>query len=149
MKQQRYISHSPEETWEIAERIVVNTPGRLVLALHGELGSGKTCFVKGVALALGIDQPIMSPTFTIIREYRGTRPLYHVDLYRLNNPNEVLAIGFEEYLQADGITAVEWAERAGDLIPQDATRIKFEALAEPDERAITVSLPDDRDSGGR
>jgi tRNA threonylcarbamoyladenosine biosynthesis protein TsaE len=149
MKEQRYISHSPEETWEIAGRIVADAPGRLLLALHGELGSGKTCFVKGIALALGIDQPIMSPTFTIVREYRGTRPLYHVDLYRLNNPNEVLAIGFEEYLQADGITAVEWAERAGDLIPQKATRIRFEALPEPDERAITVSFPDDHDSGGR
>jgi tRNA threonylcarbamoyladenosine biosynthesis protein TsaE len=149
MKEQRYISHSPEETWEIAGRIVANTTGRLVLALHGELGSGKTCFVKGIALALGIDQPIMSPTFTIIREYRGTRPLYHVDLYRLNSPNEVLAIGFEEYLQADGITAVEWAERAGDLIPQEAVRIRFEALPEPDERAITVTLPDESDVRGR
>jgi tRNA threonylcarbamoyladenosine biosynthesis protein TsaE len=147
MKEQRHISHSPEETWGIARQLVANAPGRLLLALHGELGSGKTCFVKGIALALGIDQPIISPTFTIVREYRGRKPLYHVDLYRLNSPDEVLAIGFEEYLQADGVTAVEWAERAGDLIPQQAIRIKFEALSEPDERAITVILPDDHNTG--
>ena len=138
MKEQRHISHSPEETWEIARKIVEATSGRTVLALHGELGSGKTCFVKGVALALEIEVPIVSPTFTIVREYNGKRPLHHVDLYRLNNPNDVLALGFEEYLQADGITAVEWAERAGDLIPPDAIRIRFEALLEADERAITV-----------
>lgn len=140
MKEQHYISHSPDETWGIARNIVEATSGRTVLALHGELGSGKTCFVKGVALALGIEVPIVSPTFTIVREYKGKRPLHHVDLYRLNSPGEVLAIGFEEYLQADGITAVEWAERAGDLIPPNAIRIRFEALPEPDERAITVIM---------
>jgi tRNA threonylcarbamoyladenosine biosynthesis protein TsaE len=140
MKKQRHISHSPEETWEIARKIVQKTRGRTVLALHGELGSGKTCFVKGIALALGIDVPIVSPTFTIVRQYKGKRPLHHVDLYRLNSLDEVLAIGFEEYLQTDGITAVEWAERAGDLIPPDAIRIRFEALPEADERAITVIM---------
>ncbi len=142
MKKERHISHSPEETWEIARGIVEKTSGRTVIALHGELGSGKTCFVKGVALALGIEVPIVSPTFTIVREYRGKRPLHHVDLYRLNTPDEVLALGFEEYLQAEGITAVEWAERAGDLIPHDSIRINFEALPEADERAITVIMPE-------
>ena len=115
-------------------------PGtRLVMALHGDLGGGKTCFVRGLARALGINQAVTSPTFTIVNEYRGRRPLYHIDLYRLNGSEEVLSLGFEEYLEANGVIAVEWAERAEGLIPADAIHIHFEALPDPDHRRITVS----------
>jgi len=140
-KEQKLVSHSVEETWEIARKIVERAPVRTVIALYGELGSGKTCFVKGVALALGIDQLITSPTFTLVREYNGKRRLNHIDLYRLRNPDDVLALGFEEYLQADGITAIEWAERAGDLIPPDSISVSFEALPVPEQRAITIAFP--------
>ena len=81
------ISHSVEDTWNIARSLIDQLPDRAVLALHGELGSGKTCFVQGLAAALDISQAITSPTFTIVNEYSGTRPLYHIDLYRLNSPD--------------------------------------------------------------
>jgi tRNA threonylcarbamoyladenosine biosynthesis protein TsaE len=137
-REEKLVSHSVEETWEIARKVVERASAGTVIALHGELGSGKTCFVKGLALALGIDQLVTSPTFTLVREYNGRRRLYHIDLYRLHSPDEALALGFEEYLQTDGITAIEWAERAGDLIPQDAIKIWFEALVVPEQRAITI-----------
>jgi len=135
------ISHSPEETRQIAASLIHEHSGRLVLALHGELGSGKTCFVQGLAAALGTRRAITSPTFTVINEYKGPRPLYHIDLYRLNNPDEALGIGFEDYLEADGVTAVEWAERAGDLLPAHAIHIYFRALSGSNERSIRISAP--------
>jgi tRNA threonylcarbamoyladenosine biosynthesis protein TsaE len=139
------ISCGPEDTWQSAAELVgsiekqaadkeINT----VLALHGNLGSGKTCFVQGLAMAMGISQAVTSPTFTIVNEYKGRLPLYHIDLYRLQNAEEAMGFGFEEYLEATGITAVEWAERAGDLIPETAIHINFETLPEADTRKITI-----------
>lgn len=140
MGEQTYITTSPEDTWRLAGELLAQWPrGRRVLALQGNLGSGKTCFVQGLAMALGIRQPVVSPTFTIVREYPGPRPLYHIDLYRLSSPQEILAFGFEEYLNGDGITAIEWAERAGDLLPPDTLRLSFETTPDPDQRRITVA----------
>lgn len=114
------ITTSPEDTIELAARLVHDLPERRILALHGELGAGKTCFVQGLALALGITDYVTSPTFNIVREYSGPRALIHVDLYRIQSPDELLVIGFEEYLDSNAVVAIEWAERAGDLLP-DAT----------------------------
>ena len=136
---EQVISGSPEETRALARSVVAGLPAGAVLALHGELGSGKTCFVHGVAQALAIARPITSPTFTIINEYRGNRPLYHIDLYRIRTPDEALDLGLEDYLDPDGITVIEWAERAGDLIPAAAVHIRFERLAESTRRAITIT----------
>lgn len=138
MKPRIITSHSIEDTHALASEIVSRSEGRLVLALHGQLGAGKTCFVQGLAAALGIDRPVTSPTFIIINEYRGERPLYHIDLYRINSPDEALTIGLDDYLDSDGITAIEWAERAGDLLPADAVHIHFESLPEPDSRRIRI-----------
>lgn len=135
------ISRGLEETWKIAEQVLDRLPSRSVIALHGELGSGKTSFVQGLARALGVKEPVVSPTFIMINEYRGSRPLYHIDLYRITTPEETLSIGFQDYLDADGITAVEWAERAGDLIPIDATHISFQMRQDPLERCITIRFP--------
>jgi tRNA threonylcarbamoyladenosine biosynthesis protein TsaE len=135
------ISCSPEETWDIAESLVAALPNRAVIALHGELGSGKTCFVQGIAAALRIARAVTSPTFTMINEYRGRRPLFHLDLYRIKDPDELLAIGMEEYIERDGIVAIEWAERAGDLLPAETTHVYFTALARPDERRLRVVMP--------
>lgn len=132
------LSQSPEETWAIAAALLVDVTGSAVLALHGDLGAGKTCFVQGLACALGITQPVTSPTFTIINEYRAARPLYHIDLYRLGGPDEIIALGFDEYLEADGVTAIEWAERAGELLPPSAIHIEFRSLPRPDERSILI-----------
>jgi tRNA threonylcarbamoyladenosine biosynthesis protein TsaE len=138
MKQKRIVSHSPEETRQIARDLIREHSGRLVLALHGDLGSGKTCFVQGLAAALGVRRAVTSPTFTIINEYKGPRPLYHVDLYRLNSPDEALGIGFEDYMETDGVTAVEWAERAGDLIPENAIHVYFQAMEGSNVRSIRI-----------
>ena len=138
----RVVSRSPEETRALAQSLLHALPPQAVVALHGELGSGKTCFVQGLALARGIPQAVTSPTFTIVNEYQGgIRPLYHIDLYRLRSPDEVPALGFDEYLEVDGITVIEWAERAGDLIPASAIHVTFEVLPNPDERLITFRQP--------
>jgi len=132
------VSASPQETHSVAAELVKALPAGSVVALHGELGSGKTCFVQGMARALNITQAVTSPTFTIVGEYAGTLPLYHIDLYRIHDPDELLAIGFEDYLEGDGITAIEWAERAGDLIPPAAVHVHMRALDAPNEREIRI-----------
>ena len=135
------ISNSPEETQSIAETLVAALPESAVIALHGELGSGKTCFVQGIAEALGIDRVITSPTFTMVNEYRGTRPLYHIDLYRIRHPDELAGIGFDDYLDPDGITAIEWPERAGSCLPRVTVQVSFDAMERPTQRRITIQIP--------
>lgn len=107
-----FISHSPDETAALGEswgRAAV--PG-LVIGLTGDLGAGKTQLVKGLARGLGIPERVHSPTFALVNTYAGGRlPLYHLDLYRLETPDQVLAAGLEEYLHPDGVAVVEWAER--------------------------------------
>lgn len=135
------ISHSPEETHKIAGSLIEKLPRDAIIALYGELGSGKTCFVQGIAISLGIKQAVTSPTFTIINEYKGACPLYHIDLYRIHDPDEVLDLGFEEYFEMEGIKAIEWAERAGDLIPAEAIHVWFETLPIRDNRKIKIKCP--------
>jgi tRNA threonylcarbamoyladenosine biosynthesis protein TsaE len=96
------------------------------LALHGELGSGKTCFVQGLAEALGVRAFVNSPTFTIINEYKGRLPLHHIDLYRVKSEREADLLGLEEYLEAEGITAIEWPENISSLLPKNTIHIYFE-----------------------
>ncbi len=132
------VSHSPADTHRLAAEILTTLPNRAVLALHGDLGSGKTCFVQGLAEAMGITEPVTSPTFTLVNEYKGERLLTHVDLYRLTNPDEALAMGFEELVEADGITAVEWAERAEDLLPAGTVHLRFRTPEDGKSRVITI-----------
>jgi len=120
-------THSPEETWELAAELADELGPGTVIALHGDLGAGKTCFIQGYAAALGIDEPITSPTYTLIGEYEGRLPLHHIDLYRLSGPEEALGLGLEEYFDANGITAIEWAERAEGLLPPDLLHIQITA----------------------
>ena len=120
-------TNSPEETWELAAELTDELGPGTVMALHGDLGAGKTCFIQGVAAALGIDEPITSPTYTLIGEYEGRLPLHHIDLYRLSGPEEALGLGLEEYFDVNGITAIEWAERAEGLLPPDLLHIRIEA----------------------
>ena len=118
-------THSPEETWALAAALADELGPGTVMALHGDLGAGKTCFVQGLAAALGIDEPITSPTYTLIGEYEGRLPLHHIDLYRLSGPEEALGLGLEEYFDANGITAIEWAERAEGLLPPGLLHIQI------------------------
>src|SRR5580692_10648936 len=106
------ISHSPAETEALGEKFGRAARPGWVIALSGELGAGKTQFVKGVARGLGISARVHSPTFTLVAEYGGGRlPLFHLDLYRLENEAQILSAGLEEFLQPDGVAVIEWAER--------------------------------------
>ena len=135
-----YTVHSVEETWQAAAEVArMLTPGT-VIALHGELGAGKTTFVQGLARALGVTRPVTSPTFTVCIEYRTkTFTFVHMDLYRLSGPDDLLTIGYPEYLENGAVVAVEWPERANDLIPPDALRVRFSLTGEPETRKIEVS----------
>lgn len=111
-----------------------------VLALEGDLGAGKTVFAKGLAEGLGIQATIDSPTFTIVKEYQGRIPFYHLDVYRLESADE--ALGFEEYLYGDGVCLIEWASRISDWLPDDSIDIRLTVLGN-DRRQINLatSLP--------
>ncbi|MDP8213742.1 MAG: tRNA (adenosine(37)-N6)-threonylcarbamoyltransferase complex ATPase subunit type 1 TsaE [Candidatus Euphemobacter frigidus] len=124
-------SHSPEETAELASRLAANLQPGDVLALYGDLGSGKTCFVQGCARGLGVkDRYIVSPSFVLVREYRGQLPLYHIDLYRLNSGLEIGLLGIEEYIDSDGVTAIEWAEKLEGFLPDRTIKVEFKFLDE-------------------
>ena len=105
----------------IAQRV---TPGSVV-ALSGDLGAGKTCFIQGLAAGLGVEGPVTSPTFIMIAEHAGRLPLYHVDLYRTESLGEIRRLGLEELLDGPGVTAIEWAEKAEPLLPSRAVRVRI------------------------
>ena len=133
-----YRSSSPEETADIARRLVGALPPGTVLALVGPLGAGKTAFVKGLAAGLGLPpREVVSPTFTLVHEHAGAVPLFHADLYRLSGPEQVAELGLDDYAGRGGILAVEWAERAGDALPPGAVTVRF-AVTGPTSRRITV-----------
>jgi len=124
-------SGSPEATRVLGERLgELLRPGDVV-ALMGELGAGKTCFVQGVARGLGIAAKVTSPTFVLIREYEGRLPLYHFDAYRLGGPEEFRELGSEEYFDASGVSVIEWAECVAAALPED--RLEVELLRVPGE----------------
>ncbi len=134
-----FLSSSPEDTAAFAAQVLRDFPKCRAFALHGDLGAGKTCFVRGLAHALGITESVTSPTFTIMREYTGQRRLVHGDLYRITNPEELLAIGFEEWFENNSLVALEWAERAGDLLPPDALHLRFTVAPGTDRRQIEIT----------
>jgi tRNA threonylcarbamoyladenosine biosynthesis protein TsaE len=127
-KTHEVITESPAETKQLAGRLAGKLGAGSVLALHGELGSGKTCFVQGLAEALSVAEVVNSPTFTIINEYRGRCRLYHVDLYRINSVAELETLGLEDYLGGDGITAIEWPEKISSLLPENTIHVYFEFM---------------------
>lgn len=112
-----YESNSYEDTQNIALEIADKLNGGEFIAMYGDLGAGKTAFVQGLAKALGIENHITSPTFTIVNEYEGRLPLYHFDVYRISDPDEMYEIGYDEYTNGDGVCVVEWAELIEDLFP--------------------------------
>lgn len=132
------ISHSPEETRRAAISLAPALRPGSVLALHGDLGAGKTCFIQGLAEGLGVTAAVSSPTYTLIGEYQGRLPFYHADLYRLDDPHEALRAGLEEYLYGAGVTAVEWAERAASLLPPHTIHVYLQAGAQPGDRVIDI-----------
>lgn len=129
------ISHSPEETSSIGRQLAAQLRPGDVLALAGDLGAGKTQFVKGLALGLEVEGEVTSPTFTLIHEYPGRLPLFHIDLYRLESQEEALTIGIDEYLADEGVTVIEWADKFEMLMPPGARWVRFRSL-KGDEREI-------------
>jgi tRNA threonylcarbamoyladenosine biosynthesis protein TsaE len=120
------VSNDPEETRILGSEFIRNVPAGAVLSLIGDLGAGKTEFVKGLALGLGIDREVTSPTFTILHEYRGGRlALFHMDFYRLREERELDEIGFDEYLKAGGVCAIEWGDKFPDRLPPDSVKVFF------------------------
>lgn len=111
-----FIATTPEQTQEFAKRLASLLQPGDVIALEGDLGAGKTTFTKGLALGLGITRNVNSPTFTIIKEYQGRLPLYHMDVYRVEDSYEDL--GFEEYFEGNGVTIVEWAHLIETQLPE-------------------------------
>ena len=115
MKQ--YESFSYDDTQVIAKEIADTLKGGEFIAMYGDLGAGKTAFVQGLAKALGITNHVTSPTFTIVNEYEGRLPLYHFDVYRIADPDEMYEIGYDDYIDSDGVCVVEWAELIEELFP--------------------------------
>lgn len=125
----KYVSKNIDETLTIAENIESEKFDNMVICLDGELGSGKTVFVKGFAKALGIDDNITSPTFNIIKEYQsGELPLYHMDVYRLDEVDE--DIGIKDYYNKGGITIIEWSELIKNELPEERLEITFKIVDE-------------------
>ena len=118
-----YISNSPAGTKKIAAELTAALDSGSVVCMYGDLGAGKTAFVQGMAEALGIDEPVTSPTFTIVNEYEGIMPLYHFDVYRIGDSSEMFEIGFDEYIYGNGICVIEWAELIEDILPEDRINV--------------------------
>jgi tRNA threonylcarbamoyladenosine biosynthesis protein TsaE len=136
-----YETHSMEETRELGRQMGTAAGPGDVLTLSGDLGVGKTVFTKGFALGIGVTEAVSSPTFTIVQEYHSGRlPLYHFDVYRIGDPEEMDEVGFDDYVYGDGVSLIEWAELIEEILPEKRTRIMIEKDVEKgfDYRKITV-----------
>jgi tRNA threonylcarbamoyladenosine biosynthesis protein TsaE len=133
-----FISNSPAETEAIGRRLAEDVGAGSVLALTGDLGSGKTVFVKGLVVGLGSSADVTSPTFTILHEYRGGRvTVYHFDFFRLEDRQSVARLGLDDYFFGDGVSVIEWADRFPEFILEQARWILFEIKSQ-NQRAITI-----------
>lgn len=135
-----YLSHSVEETETIAEELGRRLAGGSVVAYRGGLGMGKTAFTRGLARGLGCRGRVTSPTFTIVNEYDGPTPLFHFDVYRLEDAEALFDIGWDDYLDRGGVCAVEWSENIAEFIPDDAVTVTIERCAQQEDwRHITIT----------
>lgn len=140
-----YLSHNPEETEALGEQLAASLRRGDVIAYLGDLGAGKTAFTRGLARGLGCTGRVTSPTFTIVNEYEGSIPLFHFDMYRLGDADELFDIGWDEYLARGGVCAVEWSERIRTEIPADAITVTICRCEENEDwRRITVEGAENR-----
>lgn len=134
-----FVTHSREETEALGARLADALAEGRVVAFTGDLGAGKTAFVSGMARALGVEERVTSPTFTIVNEYEGGRlPLFHFDMYRLDSADELFHIGWEDYLARGGVCAVEWSENVAGAIEPDAVRVSILRGSRDNDRIITI-----------
>lgn len=125
------------EDWNsVAAEILKHFPEQKIFALYGEMGVGKTTLVKSFCKALGVKEEAVSPTFSLVNEYAGTQKIYHFDLYRLKSPEELLDIGFEEYLADGAFCFIEWPELAEPFLPSSAVNLRLELSDEENSRTI-------------
>jgi tRNA threonylcarbamoyladenosine biosynthesis protein TsaE len=132
------ITHSPEETQTIASQLAGFLTAGDVICLHGDLGAGKTTFTQGLARGLGITDVVNSPTFSLVSEYKGRLPLYHMDVYRLGEHAADEPLGYEEYFYGDGVTVVEWSELIQSILPDERFHITIRIL-DDGERSINIT----------
>ena len=132
-----YFTKNESETEALGERLAAALPDGSVVAMYGDLGAGKTAFVRGMARGLGLQARVSSPTFTIVNEYLGPRPLIHFDMYRLSGADELFDIGWEDYLARGAVCAVEWSEKVEDAFFGDEIRVRIEKLSDTG-RKITI-----------
>jgi len=134
-----HISHSVTETEAIGEALAKRLRGGDVIAYYGDLGAGKTAFTRGLARGLGCTGRVSSPTFTIVNEHEGVLPLFHFDMYRLSDEEELFDIGWEDYLVRGGVCAVEWSERVSGALPKESITVTIERHSENENwRRITI-----------
>ena len=130
-------TRSDAETIEVAQNLESEKFPNMIICLYGDLGSGKTVFSKGFAQALGIDEPVTSPTFNIIKEYSsGEMPLYHMDVYRLDG--NVDGVGIEDYFNKNGVVIIEWADTIMDYLPEERLDIKFKVIDEDSRMLVFI-----------
>lgn len=134
----RMLSKSPEETRDLGRKLGMAVSAGDVVALTGDLGSGKSVLARGVLEALGVEGDMPSPSFVIVASYEATVPVNHIDLYRLDNAGEALDIGLEDLLYSDCISIVEWADRLGDFLPPASIKVELKAVRERDHRLISI-----------
>ena len=134
-----FYTASAQETEQLGQRLGQRLKPGAVIAYSGDLGAGKTAFTRGLARGLGIEDPITSPTYTIVNEYPGKIPLFHFDMYRLGSSEDLFDIGWEDYLTRGGVIAVEWSERVTDALPQDTVWVTIARHPDSDSwRIITI-----------
>lgn len=131
-------SHSEEQTYQFGKWIGANVQSGDIILLFGSLGSGKTVLSRGIAHGAGVSGRITSPTFTLMNTYLGRIPVYHFDIYRLNEPDELFDLDYEEYLFGNGVSIVEWPERLGYLLPEEYLKIFISRLQEENHRNIKL-----------
>ena len=125
-----FLTKSSDETIALGKKIGAKLKPGDIVGFYGELGSGKTTMIKGVAIGFGVKEQdiVKSPSFIMVNEYKGRYPIYHIDLYRIKNAEEILSIGFDEYLYGNGICLIEWAEKAEKELPDKTIKIELEVV---------------------
>jgi tRNA threonylcarbamoyladenosine biosynthesis protein TsaE len=140
----KFISKSEDETVRLGRDFAGRLSAGSFVGLYGDLGAGKTQFVKGICEAFVVKEIVNSPTFTIVNEYHGTLPVFHIDLYRMKNVEEILNIGFDEYIEAGGVCLVEWAEKLDGIIPEKRFEVRMSVI-DDSTREISIAFVDGGD----
>jgi len=144
MSKNEFLTTNPIETAAVAEDFAGSLKPGDIVCMYGDLGAGKTTFCQAALKALGVEEQVTSPTFTIIKEYMGRAlPVYHFDVYRVHSEEDMFEIGYEDYFFGKGVCFIEWAELIEDLLPEKVIRVSLGYTDEEDERKITIEYSGD------